>query len=284
MSLLHYARIWRGSRFTEAEAAVLQAVAARLSAPAADQFRKQVDSIVMIQRHLDGREVCCYPSWKYPIVHNPNLQFANKSPELRLATVSLSTKDAATTWRADVYLVEGQFFSIVFIPSPKGIQGPYEVVNVVMHADPMRPSKPITPVAIEVTDDLARWVHEQLHIDAIREVRQPLSENQRMHLLDAIDAVLPKDYLALLDRCDGFFTDDWTVIGASEVYSICTKGGDFYVLAEFHDSGVVMVRARSRDASLYFGEYEGITVQCGSTLGEAVRAVYHGMDKAVSDE
>lgn len=268
MRLFQYFRsLWK-ARFTECDVAVLNAVVDSLASPANDVCRRQSESIVKSQRHLEGREVCCYPSFTTPIVRDPGLRLLNDALELHLATVTV--RGARATLLADVHLVQGYFFSIIYDISPTRLTGPFNADRVVMHADPMRPSMGLSTRPVFVGRELADWIHDYLHIDAVCEASQPLAKEERQSILLRCDATFPHDYVALLERCDGFASEGWAVLGAAQLYQVSTDTGNYTVLAERSGYGVIVVKANSRDARLYFQGFDGSTTECGRSLVEAI--------------
>jgi hypothetical protein len=122
------------------ELLVLDAVRDRLDPKAAAILERQLESIEMVQRLHDGREVNLYPSRRGPQRHDPAIAFPNPTTELRVATVDITGPSGKG--KADVFVVLRHLFQIAFTPSPKrlGQTRAIEVGGVTIHADPMLPT------------------------------------------------------------------------------------------------------------------------------------------------
>lgn len=127
------------SLFRSYELAVIDALGAAMPAAAAPLYHSQVARLELVQRLFDDQDVQTYPSRRGPQRHDPALAFPNRSPELRLATVSV--QGSGGTGRVTVHAVDGHVFSYAFRPPPRalGLRHSMEVTGVRLHADPMRP-------------------------------------------------------------------------------------------------------------------------------------------------
>jgi hypothetical protein len=142
------------------ELLVLDAVRLRLDPPAAELFGHQIESIAMVQRHLDGQEVNFYPTRRGPQRHDPDKAFPNRSEELRIGTVTIIGPTGKG--KAEIYLVSGHLFQIAFTSEPKHLGDPraLEVVAATIHADPMGPA--VDPGITHRLDDLDTALRAEL--------------------------------------------------------------------------------------------------------------------------
>jgi hypothetical protein len=123
--------------FRPHELVVLDAVADVLAPPSRERFETQLASFALVQRHLDGREVNCYPSKRGPQVRDPAIAFPNRGEDVRLATARLvASSGIAVTAR--IHLVTGFLFQIVFSRAPAVLGDPGTIdVQVRLEVDPM---------------------------------------------------------------------------------------------------------------------------------------------------
>lgn len=248
-----------------------------LSSEAQSLFIKQIEGINLVQRHSSNREVCCYTIKSGKPYRNPNLQFRAREQELKFASIKFSAPNFEKPWKADFFLVNGFFFSMVFTPSAKPIQDVDEVVieNVKILCDPA------TEISVEEvissmpgTVDFRGWLVEWSQTYGLRDVHLPLKEEERQRLLKRIDAKLPKDYLEIVDQCEGFVIQDCQIFGLSDIYDTVGSEHNYYLLAELIDKGMVGVREKTEDGGLYFLDYGGgDVVELGDSFRQAIEDI-----------
>jgi len=250
-----------------------------LSSEAQGLFIKQIDGINLVQRHSNDREVCCYTIKSGKSYRDPNLQFRARAPELKFASIRFAVPNFEKPWIADFFLVNGYFFSIVFTPGAKPIQDVDEVVieNLkILHDPAVESSAEKVVSSIPGTVEFRGWLIEWSQTYGLRDAHLPLKKEERQHLLNRIHAQLPKDYLEVIEQCEGFAIQDCQVLGLSDIYDIVESEHNYYLLAEVMDKGMVGVRDKSKDGKLYLLDYGGGDVV---ELGDSFRHAIEGFLK-----
>jgi hypothetical protein len=119
------------------ERLVVDAVRERLEPDAAARLVRQLETIELVRRDLDDRDVYLYPNRRGPQRHDPATAFPDRSEDLRLATVRVAGPSG--TGKADLHVVLGHLFQIAFRPRPRdlGDRREIRVDSVAIHVDPM---------------------------------------------------------------------------------------------------------------------------------------------------
>ena len=260
--------------FTPLERRLIYSLQSKLQPDTAEVFIRQIEHINLVQRHSDGREVCCYTFKNGKRYNDPTLQFPVKALDLKFATIKFTMSDIRKQWTAEFHLVEGYFFSIVFNSSPKEIQkrADVQIQSVEIHHDPMRETPTLTTKPAKLDNlHLSGWLREWSQKYDLRNVLEPLKKEDRNWILNNIAACLPIDYLEMVEQCEGFTVDDITVLGLSEVFDITLPATSYYVLVELLGRGQIVVRAHSNDRIVYHNDYiEEDLVPMGTSFHEAV--------------
>lgn len=103
-----------GSRLSDLEKRILDAVRARLDSRIVALWDKQVLSINKIQRLPEGVEVNFYRMKNGRPSFDPELAFPNKAEELQLARVEIRLADTRYKLIATIWCVQGFLFSIEY--------------------------------------------------------------------------------------------------------------------------------------------------------------------------
>jgi hypothetical protein len=103
-----------GSRLSDLERLVLNAVRSRLGPELVQAWDRQVQAINKVQRLPDAVEVDFYRMSKGRATFDAGLAFHNKTPELHLATVRVSWSNGSSELVARVWCVRGFLFSIEY--------------------------------------------------------------------------------------------------------------------------------------------------------------------------
>ncbi|MGI9302295.1 MAG: hypothetical protein ACR2RB_06250 [Gammaproteobacteria bacterium] len=103
-----------GSRLSALEALVLDAVRHLLAPSIAGVWDKQVRSINKVQRLPEGVEVNFYRMTAGKPSFDDALAFANRTEELKVATVQIQVPAVQDTLTASVWCVNGFLFSIEY--------------------------------------------------------------------------------------------------------------------------------------------------------------------------
>lgn len=131
---------WRRRRFGRDllrphEVAVIDAVLGSVSREAAETIERQLAARARVSRILGNSDVMLYPAsgtWT-----DPALAFANRSLDLRLATVRI--RGPRGTGKVKVTAVNGWLFMLEFRPAPGKIGSSREigVIGATIHVDPL---------------------------------------------------------------------------------------------------------------------------------------------------
>jgi len=210
-------------------------------------LEQQVASVNKVQRLWRGKEVNLYTKHHGVVARHPETRFENQSMEVLLATVQLSGRGSTCgVWRAEVWLVEGYLFQIMFDHVPPRSRCHLDIHKVTVWIDPTVPAKGDSHKQRHEPLSLPDWIAARRVTDAT----PPLAGNVRLQWLERIDAALPADYLELTQAANGLTVDGWRVHGPTEVREVAGIPDNYYVLAEEPASGIVVVR-RGGDRGLY---------------------------------
>lgn len=221
--------------FRRHELAVIDALRTAMSAEAVELYDHQIESLELVQRHFHDTEVDTYPNRSGPQYHDPAHAFANRSLELKLATVTL--QGASGKGQVKVIAVGGHVFSYHFKPSPRklGPRASIVAVKTTLHADPMQPDD---------GSSLAGRLEE-------------LSPNVRAEL-EAAWFERP-DWASALVQPDG-------------LYGIDLDDGSYLVLAQLEDTTYVVAGVDPRRRKVRRYEPDGELVGEYATVREALLA------------
>jgi hypothetical protein len=240
------------------EAVVLESVAARLEPTTAALLRQQVAAIHHVRRVFQGKEVNLQARRGQDDALEERLRFSNQANHDLLATVWFAGQGASKRLKADVWIVKGRVFSLLFNQPPDLFFGGLparerlQVAEVRLWFDPMSPQTVQVP-AREIV--LSGWVAEWRNTGRLSGVQAPLPADQRAAVLERIDAAFPRDYLELLEQTDGATIFGWTVFGVRGIRAVVLPDATYYMLAE--RDGAVCVREEGRDEALYAFDYSG---------------------------
>ena len=256
---------------TPLEECLSREVQARLGDEARELLRKQIASFNLAQRHA-VRETCFYSMKKGKPFRDPAIGFPSRVLELKLATIRFCVPGVSHKWTATFFMVSGYFFSIAFSRSPKEIQHRTDVIieGAEIHQDPMRPG-------VDSQTRLARlgevrfhgWLENWTRKYLVADVYEPLDAAERNRILTNLDAMLPPDYLQVVEQCEGFVIGNVSVFGVSQVYEVGLPDWNYHLLAEHHGEGMLGVRAHSQNGRIHYLSYGG---EDPLDLGESFRA------------
>jgi hypothetical protein len=208
--------------FRRHELVVLDAVNDVLAPPARERFDAQLASFALVQRHLDGREVNCYPARRGSQVRDPALAFPNRGDDVRLATVQLRSKSGPSV-SARVHLVHGFLFQIVFSKAP-GILG--------------------NPGAIDV--DVRLEVDPMLEGDGREAAARHLAE---------LPTAIRAEYAELLAEHESI--GGASLLPPEELYDVELPDGTFIVVAVVDGEGVIGVPVGNADETAFVFGFDG---------------------------
>lgn len=237
------------------EKRVVEEVKSKLSPDARELLDRQLQEINLVQRP-SKRETNVYTIKSGKATRNPKFRFPNETKELKFATVKLKSAPGQVL-TAELYIVTGYFFSIVFNSdsnSVKGKSGDIEVLETKIHQNPML-RLPTDPDHVHHEPVLSGWLEEWEHKYNIGEKKPALKQSDRERLLANISGSLPLDYLELTMQSDGFKIENCTIFGPSGIHGIVMPDGDYYVLAEVEKEGVIAVKSNG-DGMQYFLDFD----------------------------
>ena len=105
--------------FRPYELHAIDALRGALSSDAAELLDRQVAGKELVQRLYDDAEVNTYPNRRGKQRHDPAMAFANRNPDLRLATVQLHGPGGKG--RVVFHAVSGHLFQLRFSPKPAAL-------------------------------------------------------------------------------------------------------------------------------------------------------------------
>lgn len=204
---------------------MINAVLDAVSRDAADIIERQLAARGRVSRILDDSDVMLYPASGTWV--DPALSFANRSLDLRLATVRI--RGPKGTGKVTVSAVDGWLFMLEFRPAPKKIGSPREigVVGATIHADPL------------VVDDVVSTRLVDLDWTVRLELERVLAEKPEWAT---------------------------SLSGPQDMYRVNLDDGEFMVLAQLPDTDFVVarldppgpgIRRYDTDGDL-IGEYETV--------------------------
>jgi hypothetical protein len=248
----------RHARFAPVERALLQALQARLSEEPRAILARQIEAVNYIYRDKEGGEVNLYTSKKKPLPRFPNQRL-----EALWCTIYYRVPSETDLLKARLYLVRGKLFTLAFGRTYRKIasQNEVHIERIVFHADVMQPvaESPPLPVREEgeapLLERLPSWCTELGRRWAIEQVLPPLSPEERQPRLQAIEAALPKDYLDLVEVCEGFRIADAVVWGLSDIREVYLPSGAYYLMAE-RGGGYLGVLDGQQDGRVYYLHHE----------------------------
>ena len=122
------------SPFTSLERRLLEELTQHLSPDACRLFSAQLERINLVRRI--GREVCYWPRVRGKVHHAPEIRFPNHTCQLKLAAIKFRLIPSQDVWKAEIFLVKGHFFSLVFSPRTPCAKTHEDVEVVLATADP----------------------------------------------------------------------------------------------------------------------------------------------------
>jgi hypothetical protein len=202
--------------FTVIEKAVLDRVAELLQEPARSRFLQWIRLVNSIQRLWEDKEVDLYvKSWFRTVLAPADLKFSYPKEEYKLARIRLTSRESRFKTTADVWVANGQVFSIEFAQTPRKLGSDFEITDAQLLQDPM---------SSEVSSECS------------------------------IESKLPADYLKLL-RADRRNINGWKILDVSDIRSVATHEARFHILAEKDSVGAVGVKDEDQSGNLYYFDF-----------------------------
>jgi len=247
------------------EATCLDAWKEQLSETPRLQLEGQLSRFDYVERLADDKQVNFWCLKEQHAYSPEELRFlaGTKEQAVEVATVWLRRRQprSRARLRADMSVVNGEFFSIEFNKPPLTFFGIGKGSSVEPLVDEVVIRHDLThkeAVAVPLTDTrrlhgwLAEW-HSQWQLS---EVFEPPPEEKREKLLRSFDTVFPKDYLEAVAQVGSFRVRNCKVFGLSEVEKVVHPDRNFYVIAEVEDRAYIGVRQGAETVEIYELHFE----------------------------
>jgi len=180
------------------------------------------------------------------------VRFPLREDESRVAVVNL-TFGTGESVKASVVLTAGELLSLEFNRAPRDFadqtvsNASVEVLRDVMAASPAaRPA----PRERELRALLGEKATQA------RELRAPLRRSEREAVLKGLDAILPEQYLRLMQVTDGFRLGRLKVHGLAEIWSAPRPDGIFYVFGAVEETADLAVKQGETSQRIHWLDYE----------------------------
>lgn len=231
----------------------IQAWRGRLGPDAVRLLDAQLAALDRYKRSSDGRVVSFF-STAIPNGHHlpGGIRFPLREEETRAAVVELALANGSSV-KVRVVLTEGELLSLQFGRPPAEFRKTtVQSVSVEMLRDVMQAGT--TPQLTDGKAALESLLGESAR--RARDVRAPVSEDERDALLRGLDATLPEQYLRLIAVADGFVIGPVRLYGLKDVWSAPRPDGVFYVIAAIDGDADLAVKGGERSGRVYRLGYE----------------------------
>jgi hypothetical protein len=239
-------------RFLPLEGSVLDAVAAGLEHETRSLFRRQIESVNLIQRHRKNREVNCYSMAKGRPAWDPSLRMKVDAQEYMLAEVRFKVPSNTSSLTAKVFLVDGFIFSIEF-------DGDVEAISFVGDIDIEQCrifGGRSLPNAVESEGvKLGGWVGDLARRYGSARVRPPFTADPRSDWINKYAGLLPAEYLEFIDQANGAEIGDASVLGLDELYIVSAEAGEILILCQLNGLGLIASRKFGEKAEVFRVDY-----------------------------
>jgi hypothetical protein len=184
--------------------------------------------------------------------------------------------------KLELWLTKGRLFSLVFNKPPKEFfaggrlrKVQPTIADVKIWLDPMQSGKAPEKTARQETNiSLHGWLGDWQRKGRVSELQVPLPSQDRVAVLERIDAVLPADYLELISQTEGVKLRDCVIHGAGKIRKVVSVDANYYILADTGTDGGLAVKEGDQGGALYALDYESDSVrQIGRSLKDAVAAI-----------
>lgn len=261
-----------GSKLRPYEQACVDRWRDNLDSVASGILLRQLSRFNLIQRQAHDRIVAFYCVGDGANKPWPSEDlFPLGGDEVRVARLKLRAQGvgAVSQVKADIVLHDGRLSSLEFSTLPK--HATFEVADLEVLADVMGSLPSTDAGAVMSKAEFAGWLLRWSHCPGFV-ARHPLRPEDRDKILKQIDAVLPQDYLVMLEETNGFRCDACIVFDPSSVYKRPRPQGNYYVLAEVCGKGDLLVEEDNASPKLYFlGEGEDELRDAGTSLSSALQ-------------
>lgn len=237
LSILYY-RFFGSKKIRTYEKACLEAWTQKLSKDALAIVEQQVNLFNLIGRQSYDKLVIFWYIKDFSYQNLPEKFLFPLKYEAVVAKVWFRTNDKKTgsKYSAEITFYQGRIFSIEFSKPPKNIfinpkdkNNKLEIIDVIVLLDPMVAN----PYATETLNNisLTGWLSDWNQKWGLENLKQPLSNSKRNHLLKQYDSAFPEDYLELVAQTEGLKVKHCDIHGLSKIRSIVRPDDNYYILA-----------------------------------------------------
>jgi hypothetical protein len=252
------------------EAAILAGVADKLPAEWGKLFRHQVAQFNFVVRLNKDKEINFYCLKAGKPWHDENHRLPMEG-EVVIARASISSNEMSRRVKAEVYVISGWVFSIMFDQSPKPFQrGDFIIDSIAVETAPI-PESEWQQRSLSTLVGSIGWLHKVFVGDSVVEEKGPLGAGQIEEIRNGIEAVLPADYLALLNFTNGLRVGQVVIHGISNIRQIARSDDNLYVLAEYKGEACLCLRRGSGPEIILVDIEDDSCESAGFTLESAIR-------------
>jgi hypothetical protein len=218
------------TRLRPYEMACLEVWRTLLTSEGLSLLDQQLKRLSFLQRQANGKLLCFYDVNDESAQHWPDdLLFPCRLTEAQVARITLHpTSDKSTSpIKAHIILSRGRFFGLEFSKPPAFLVNGFEVLKSDVLLDPM----------LQLSEDRCR-------------------EMKRDQLIEAIDAKLPDEYLALVANAGNTEINGWQIYDIPKVRKIVQPEKNYYLVAEKEGRGAIGVVEEDQSGQIYYLDYE----------------------------
>lgn len=244
------------------ERKILEKVGSKMGCEARLLFAKQIESKNLVQRHSNDKEVNFYRMKNGKVENQDEYRFRNRAKELNFARVIIKPHATERALRADLWAVDGFFFSLTFSRAPKVEleNGQFKIVTCELLADVMEEREEgVTPDGvnqIEFGNLLSRLAESGL----LKNVIAPAHGEETRRFEELWGNKVPSDYLELINESNGFSFNGWMFLGVNSRY-IVLPTQNIIVLAECPTRGALGTVDDDPTHAVVFCDYEKQTIE-----------------------
>ncbi len=245
--------------FFEYEKDILLQLENKLSQEARIIFQNRINQINKVCRIWGNKEVNMYYIKNGKPGFDEKSQFPLNLTEVKFAKIKIecnkdNTKQKIIT--AVIWLVKGHIFSIHFNISPKILKKDnYKTTDVEILCDPMQKID-VTKTIISDDSDIRKWLNQSLKGIKIKLIYTPLLPDIQNKKMKELKAFFPKDYIEVINKCNGFDTEKNIVHGLFDTCEIDFEEHELVVIVEGIGAKLLVIDNLLNDGHVYFIDCE----------------------------
>ncbi len=241
------------------EVSMFKEIASSLSHDEQVILMAQVERVNKVQRHAHGKEVNLYQVKHGKPHYDEMFKFSGAEGERKLATVQLGAAGIPSLLKADIWVVSGHVFSIIYSKSPEE----FFSLNSLVDADLRVVNKEVYDVkskrrAVQLTfehtpEPLKNWER----LGAPCQFYVPLEQKEVVTELAAFSCWFPGDYIELLKYSNGLSFSGGRIHGADRLRIVLGDNKNLCVLAELDNARTVYVATDQNSEDIYISDHSG---------------------------